>query len=141
MKASSPPTQFSLPPPPDFYCSPPHHHRHHYISPLSVYHHHHSFYCVPFSTTTTRFLLPPPSPPPPCPLHFSPFRLPPPPNFERCSPPSPLSSPRGVLRQQILIRGGSAQRSNPLPPFIYHFSRKWYSFGIPPIDKWYPFPC
>ena len=42
--------------------------------------------------------------------------------------------------QQMFIRGDSAPRSNPTPyPFIYHFSRKRYSFRIPSAGKWYPF--
>ena len=44
--------------------------------------------------------------------------------------------------KEMLIRGGSAPRSNPLS-FIYHFSQKRYPLRIPSIDKWYPFhiPC
>ena len=37
--------------------------------------------------------------------------------------------------QQMLMRGGSAPRSNNLP----FFSRKRYPFGKPFIDKWYSF--
>ena len=54
-----------------------------------------------------------------------------------------LTVPKPVgVTQQILIRGGSAPRSNPYP-FINHFSRKRYPFRIPSIDKWYSFhiPC
>ena len=49
----------------------------------------------------------------------------------------------GADTELMFIQGGSAPRSNPLPPFIYHFSRKRYPFRIPSIDKWYPChtPC
>ena len=43
----------------------------------------------------------------------------------------------GADTELMFIQGGSAPRSNPLPPFIYHFSRKRYPFRIPSIDKWY----
>ena len=45
--------------------------------------------------------------------------------------------------QQMLMRGGSAPRSNPLPFYIQFFHEKRYPFGKPSIDKWYPVhkPC
>ena len=49
-----------------------------------------------------------------------------------------VSKPRGVGTNQILIRGGSARRSNPLP-FYIPFWQKRYPFYIPFIEKRYPF--
>ena len=46
------------------------------------------------------------------------------------------SPPGGT--NQILIRGGSARRSNPLP-FYIPFWQKRYPFYIPFIEKRYPF--
>ena len=48
-----------------------------------------------------------------------------------------VSKPRGVGTNQILIRGGSAQRSNPLP-FYIPFWQKRYPFYIPFIEKKVP---
>ena len=38
----------------------------------------------------------------------------------------------------MFIPGGSA-RGLTRHPFIYHFSRKRYPFGIPSTEKWYTF--
>ena len=47
--------------------------------------------------------------------------------------------PQGEGAQQMFIRGGSAQESNPLPFYRPFLTEKRNPFRIPPIGQWDPF--